>query len=390
MATQSLTVKEIYQFYKDQVIALAPEFTDFSEGSLHDIMAGAFAVSMNELTELTLSEFQKTYFDTAEGSDLEILAKDHFGDTFSRPPAVKATGLMTFLRPTTGAGDVTIPAGTVVKTATDADGNSVSFETDTEAILTGLTIDLNVTAVVPGVAGNVNATLVNVLETTLTDGSVTVSNAAGMAGGQEEQEDSEYRETIKSLILALAGATKKAIRGAVLALPTIGFATILTIEKAVIEYDIGGEQILAGATYFRIPYPVIYVADEAGNSSPSIVAEAEAAIEPIKACGVKINVLGATSVALNWTASIALNAGGPNFAELSSDLTKVKDSMIEYINEKLAIGEGFSRSSANTYILSVWGPAGTGDLTSFSTTAPSGDVAVISSEKLIAGTMSIS
>lgn len=389
MTTKSLSMNEFYQFYKDQVLALAPELTDFSDGSLHDIIAGAFSASLNEMTELTLSEFQKTFFDTATGSDLDTLAVDHFGEAFSRPEAIKATGVIRFSRPNTAEGNVTIAIGTVVKTEKDSEGNEISFLTTEAVTLTGLSIDADIEASVAGVKGNLLPSTLIVLETTLTDPSITVNNLLAMAGGTNEQDDAEYRETIKSLIQALAGATKQAIEGAVLALPSVGFVTLITEEKAVIEYDIGGEEILAGSKFFRIPYPIVYVADENGNSSPSLVADVLEAIIPIKACGVNIDVQGASAIALNWSATLVLNAGGPNYAELQNDLQPIKDSMIEYINTKLSIGEGFSRSSANQFILSVWGPSGTGDLTSFSTSTPAGDVSVNSSEKLIAGTMDL-
>jgi uncharacterized phage protein gp47/JayE len=387
MATKSLSQNEFYEFYKNQVLALAPELTDFSEGSLHDIIAGAFSASMNELTELTISEFQKTFFDTATGNDLDTLAVDHFGEKFSRPQAINATGIITFSRPNTDNGNVTIPVGTVVKTEKDSSGNEILFETTEEVILTGLTVDASIQAQEAGSSGNLLPSTIVVLESTLSDSSITVNNGLAMAGGEDEQDDAEYRETIKSLIQSLAGATKQAIEGAVLALPNVGFVTLITEEKAVIEWDISGSSTIGN--FFRIPYPIVYVADENGNSSPSLVQDVKDAIVPIKACGVNVNVLGATAISINWTASLVLNASGPNYSELQSDLTMIKDSMIEYINQKISIGEGFSRSEANQYILSVWGPSGTNDITSFSTSAPSGDVSVNGNEKLIAGTMEI-
>lgn len=388
MSTKSLSMNEFYEFYKDQVLALAPELTDFSDGSLHDIVAGAFASSMNELTELTLSEFQKTFFDTASGDDLDTLAVDHFGDKFKRPEATLATGIITFSRATSTEGDVTIAAGTIVKTEKDSQGNEISFTTTEEVLLTGLNIDAAIEAQEAGSSGNLLPSTIVVLESTLTDSSVVVTNGLAMAGGEDEQDDAEYRETIKSLIQSLAGATKQAIEGAILALPNVGFTTLITEEKVVIEYNIGGDNTVGN--YFRIPYPVVYVADENGNSSPSLVEDVQEAIIPIKACGVNVEVLGAIAISLNWNASLTLNAGGPNYGELQSDLTKIKESMTEFINTVLEIGSGFSRQDANDYILSIWGPLGTNDLSSFNTSTPSGDVSVQSNEKLIAGTMEIS
>lgn len=389
MTTTVLTQQEFYDIYKNEVTGQAPEFTDFSVGAIHDIIAGALSIAVNEVTELIVSEFMKTFFALAEGEDLDKLAVDHFGDSFARPDASFATGVATFSRPNTDAGNVSILAGSIIKTKKNASGEEIRFKTDATVVLTGLTISVNITAMIPGVSGNVNATNINVIETALTDASVTVNNSADMAGGKEKLSDEEYREFIKARILSLAGATEAAIVGAALSVPGVAFAKPITLERVVIDYDIANDQILPGSTFFRIPYPVLYIADASGNSSPSLIESVRQAILLVRAAGVRIEVRGAVSSDLDWTASLTLNGSGPNYAELSTDLTKIKDSMSAYINEQLAVGQGFNRASANAYILSIWGAAGTNDLTSFSTSIPSGNVSIAVNEKLIAGTMDI-
>lgn len=84
MTTTVKTQGEFYDLYKNEVSGLAGELTDFSEGSMHDILAGAISTGLNELSELIISEFMKTFFGLAEGEDLEFLAIDHFGDDFDR------------------------------------------------------------------------------------------------------------------------------------------------------------------------------------------------------------------------------------------------------------------------------------------------------------------
>jgi hypothetical protein len=397
MATESKTLQEWYDFYKDQVTAIGDDLKDFSDGSMNDIIAGAFSASMNELSELLLAEFRKTFIDTATGTedqggegtadDLQTLAVDHFGDNFSRPQAEPSTGVIKFSRPNTDAGNVTIPIGTAVKTEADSGGNEIRFVTTEEVTMIGLEIEANIEADTGGSNTNVLANKIVILESTLTDNSITCNNEAAMAGGTDEQTDSDYRETIKNLIQSLAGATKQAILGVVSALASVEYVSLSTTEKIVIEWDIGSSMPLG--EYFRIPYPVVYVADASGNSSPALLAEVEAAIEPIKACGVLITVKGAIPIVLNWTGSVTLDSGGPNFASLQNDLTPIINTMNDYINNEIEIGEGFSRISANQYILSIWGPAGTGDITQFSTVSPSADVVVDSNEKIVVGTNGI-
>lgn len=389
MSTTVKTSQEFYQLVKDEAVALAPDFTDFSPGSMLDIINGAISMGFNEISELIISEFSKTFFELAEGDDLDKLMVDHFGTSFARTGATFATGSVTFSRANDSAGDVFIASGTVVKSVKNAQGVEVRFMTTADANLTGTTVSVPVIAAVAGVSGNAIVGKITVIEGALTDPSVVVTNSADMAGGAEKLTDPEYREFGRLKLLSLAGATEAAVKGAASSVPGVGFVTLATLERAVIDYDIANEQILPGATFFRIPFPVIYVADANGNSSAALVEAVRLAVFPIKALGVKIEVKGAIAYEVDWTASVTLNPAGPNYAELQSDLTKILDSMKEYIDSQLAINSGFVRANANAYILSVWGPAGTNDLTAFSTAVPAGDVAGAVGQKLVAGDMVI-
>lgn len=388
MTTTVKSQQELYQVFKDEVVSLAPDFADFSPGALFDIIAGATSMIGNELAELIVAEFSKTFFGLAEGDDLEKLAVDHFGDSFAKPDAVKASGVVTFSRPNNSAGNITIPEGTVVKTIKNSAGEEIRFSTDEDVIITGTSITADVTAAVAGSSGNVMDGKLTVIESALSDPSITVSNSADMAGGADEFDDAEYLAFIKSKILALAGATEAAVEGAAKAVAGVGFAKLTTIERVVIDYDIETMGILEDAIYFRIPYPVIYVADENGNSSQALIDAVKAAIHFVRACGVKVDVKGAVAYEVDWTSTITLNPAGPNYAEFLSDISKITDTMKAYI-DSLAIGSGFVRAAANAYILSIWGPAGTDDITAFSSSVPAGDVAGATGQKLVPGEMEI-
>ena len=380
MTTEIKTAETIRISYKDEVQGEQGELTDFSEGSMHDTMAGAFSLGVNEIIELTISEFRKT------------LAVDHFGDRFLRPASEKATVVLTYSRANTDAGDVNIGIDSVAKTEKDANGEEIRFLTTSAVLLTGLSVTVSAIAAVAGSSGNVDPTLLSVIESPLTDSSVTVSNVFKAAGGVNAEIDAEYRETIRSLIETLIGATKAAVTGALRATPGIEFVSLLEEILPVIEFDIGADTIKAGASFFRIPFPVAYIADINGASSPALLDLANAAADIVRACGVKINIKGAVASSLDWNASLILNPSGPNFATLTTDTTLITDSMQDYMNTTLQINDGFDRIAANNFILSIWGPSGTDDLTAvgFITNVPSGDVAGVVGTKIIAGTMSIS
>lgn len=391
------TLEELRLIFIAAVQAVRPDLTDTNDGSNLDVTGRGMALGVSELSRLTLDEFRKTFLDSANGpevtggpDELQTLAVDHFGDTFARPLATKATGTVTFSRPTSGAGNVSILTGTIVKTAKDADGVEIRFATTADVTLTGLTINAPIEAVIASADGNVLANKIVVIESTLTDSSVVVTNAAVTAGGSDTETDEEYRETIRDLFTALKGAIKAAIEAAARTADGVVYATAIEIEVPVIDYDIATDDIMSGAFFFRIPKGFVYVADEDGNSSPTLIAAAQAKIDMFRAMGVYIQALGGTASTVNWTIDITLNPGGPNFSILSLSTELIRDSMAQYINE-LAIGSGFNIATAQNAILAIWGPSGTNDITgAISTSIPAADIAGTVGVKLIAGTMAAS
>lgn len=383
MSTRILSASEILDIYKNEIVAKGGKLVDFEAGSVNDIRGGAMSTAINEAMELVVAEFRKTFFGTAEEQDLENLAIDHFGESFSRPDATNSTATYTFSRATTGAGNATIPKDTVVKTGKDANGREIRYITDFEVIMSGLSVNVPITSVETGPETRADADAINVIESALTDPSIVGTNINPTAGGTASQEDPDYRETISGLIDALAGATEAAIRGAVEAVPEIEYVSLVTIIKTVIEWDSIGSAPIGGA--FKIPYSVIYVADANGAFSSSLIEKAEDAILDVRACGVKITVVGANSTIVNWTAEMVLNPAGPNYAELSLDTQPIKDSMSNYINSVLGVDAGFNKTQATNYILSIWGPGGTDDLASFATLIPTASIIGVTGTKLVSG-----
>ena len=383
--------QEFFQLFIDTLQAKAPDLTDTSEGSKIDSISGAASLAYEELKRLIIDQFKKTFFETANGpeetggpDDLQTLAVDHFGQAFARPQAVKALDTAIFSR-TVDSGDVLIPAGTIVKTGVDANGLAQRYETLVDVTMVDLTVSTDIRAVVAGKAGRAGAGTINILESTLLDTSITVSNA-GNATGSDAQDTATYRQTIRNLILALAGATAKAIEAKAKTVAGIATASAVEHVKTVIEYDVATSSTVGSP--FRLPVPYLYVGDENGTASSALLAQVLAAINSVKALGVIIHVLSATGVEVDWTAAITLNPSGPNYATFVSNPSRIVDSMTDYINN-LPVGTSFVRATARTAILAIWGPSGTNDLTVFSTSVPFGDVSATASQKLRAGTVGL-
>lgn len=388
------TQQELLDLFITEIQNQNPNLTDTEIGSILDTLGGAVSTAVYEIQQLTIDEFRKTFFDTANGpevtggpDDLERLAVDHFGDEFARPAATFASGTVTFSRPTSGAGNVTILAGTVVKTPASANGTSERFATEANVIMTGLTVNASVNALVAGPNGNAQPNKITQIETALTDPSIVVNNAATFAGGANEQNDVEYRETIRTLLQSLKGGTLEAIQAKALTVAGVEFAKAIEFLQYVKEWNVGGG--VPVGDYFGIPRVKLYVADANGIASIPLVEAVQAAVDTVRAAGVRVEAIAAIALAQNWLASITLNPSGPNFATLQTDTTLIQNEMTKYMQD-LAIGSGFNRAAAKNYIMGLFGPAGTNDLTNFSTATPSGDVTVAANQKIIPNTIGIS
>lgn len=385
--------QELAQEFIEELQSNSPLLTDTSEGSDIDIIAQTVSSAVNELSLITQQEFRKTFFDTAHGpevtgasDDLQTLAVDHFGEAFSRPQATKAKGIVTFSRASSSAGNVLIPAGSIVKTKMTSAGNSQSFETEVDVTLTGLSINASIVALTSGPASNVTANTITVIESSLSDSSVEVTNLQSIAGGEDAQNDAEYRTTIKQLLESLKGATLGAIESKAKTVAGVVYARAIEFMLVVKQWDILGA--IAVGDYFKLPRVKLYVSDANGSASSTLISLVQTAIDGVRAAGVNVEVVGATPINLDWTGQLNLNPLGPNYSILQADLKLIKDDMNTYISN-LPIGSFFIRAVANAYILSKYGPTGTNDITSFYTLSPTADVSATEIQKFIPGNITV-
>lgn len=384
--------QELIEIYRQEVEATAEELTDFEEGSINDILAGATGTLANEVMALITDEFRKTFIDSADGPEitgssdfLQDLAIDHFGDEFSRPGAQIAVGTVDFTRPNISGGDVIIPVGTIVKTPTNANGETQRYQVIAQVIMLTTLISASVEAIVPGTKGNVDEDTVTIIESVLTDSTVVVTNPLAFEGGAAGEDDSKYRETIKRLIQTLRGATKSAIESKALGVSGVEKATGRDFIKTVIEFNPDTSTTIG--LPFTLPVSKLFIADANGTANQALIDLVITAIETTIACGAKIDVIGATAVTLNWTLDITLNPSGPNFTDFQNDTTLITNDMKKFI-QILDIGTDFDRTLAEIAILLIWGPqviGGTGDLTIVKTTIPSGNVDAAITDKFIPG-----
>ena len=263
-------------------------------------------------------------------------------------------------------------------------GDTIKFETVLEENLgaTDLSVNATVEAQVAGAAGNVNANTIVVIDSSLTDSSITVDNAAQTTGGADELTDAEYREYARLQIETIRGGTCTALEAAALNVSGVESAKAVEFRLTVREWDTAGSTPIGEP--FDIPIAKLYIADANGTADATLISAVDTAINSVRACGVEVQVLSGVGLTLQWDFSFVLNPGGPNFAQLSTDPTEIRKTAQAYVND-LALGSDFIRLDGENAIMAVWGPAGTNDLVSVSTNIPTGDVDADVTEKFLAG-----
>lgn len=385
--------QELYEVFVTELGNQAPSLSDLNEGSNIDVLAGVVSVAVSELQALNQEQFRKTFFDTAHGpevtggpDDLQTLALDHFGDAFTRPGATKAIGTVLFSRPNTDKGVVVIEAGTVVKTEKTATGNSVSFSTVSEVEMDGLTIQASVNADEAGPSGNVSPGTIKVIETALTDSSITVTNPLSLSGGKSAENDAEYRATIRYLLETLKGATLQSLEAKAKTIAGVVYCRAIEKIQNVIEWDIALQEPIG--EHFGLPRAILYISDINGNASFLMIENVKKAIEEVRAAGVRVDVFGAVPIAFDWEAEITLNPLGVNYGVLQTSLSLIKEEMVKYIQDR-PVGAAFVRADAKSYIMGKFGPTGTNDLSTFDNLVPTADVAFAANQKMVVGEVKV-
>lgn len=386
MAAPLLTKEQLYSIYKAAVQGADAEndkLTDWSEGSINDMFAGGAAAIGLELQFYIANGFSKTLIANTEGDEMDELIVDHYGDDFGRLGDIAAVGIATFTRISTVAA-YTLPAGTVIETATPVGGSPISFTTDIDLpFVIGQAVGyVSITAEIAGTSGNVSNGDINTIQPPIAGLSVT--NADDTAGGAQRFTDSEYQDYVGDKISEARGATDSGVAAKLRSVPGIVQATVQTLFQSVKNWNIAAG-IVEGVAY-TIVKSICYIADANGTANAALITKAEEALVLEKAAGANILIFGASAQTLDWTAHYVLNGAGPNFALLSVDNSSIKQTMRDYINN-LGIGDDFVRATANAFVLSKWGPSGSNDITTFTTSVPSGDVSTGANIKLISGVM---
>ena len=243
------------------------------------------------------NRFAAATLDGAEGDDLSQTTHDRGVD---RDEGEEAKATLTLARPTALAGAGTIPTGFRVGTQPDDTGAFVTFTIDNDVpfAIGQLTATVTATCAVQGKVGNVVENTITRLLDTPFDTTLTATNAARAAGGDEEESDPDLRDRTRGNFLQQRRGTEDAL---VLAAKTPGTG----VKRA---------STLVDPTTGII---TLFVSDADGNANAAMVAAVQKIIDRSpsegipawRAAGDVVNVVGAVLLTQDITVQLVVRAG---------------------------------------------------------------------------------
>jgi len=202
------------------------ENVNLTERSPLGLFIRVIAWSLGIVWQLAEKVYNSAYVDTAEGTQLDHVAK-YIG--IQRRPAERAVGEVTI----TGDDGTTIPAGFLVAT-----GDDIEFETTQLAIIgAGGNVTVGIIAREPGAGSNVPAgTITKIINPTA--GVDSVTNPEPTAGGRNEETDAELRDRYVLSVAKGGASTIDSIRASLLDTP--GVRAALVVANNTMEVDADG------------------------------------------------------------------------------------------------------------------------------------------------------
>ncbi|CAD5366028.1 Uncharacterized phage protein gp47/JayE [Rubrivivax sp. A210] len=244
--------------------------TDRNVGSVTRLLAESFARDFAVLSRQLEGVYRAGFVETAEGRDLDQLAR-LVG--VQRRQRLAASGSVVFARSTPAPGDVTIDAGTRLSTA---DAPAMQFETTEDRTLQrgNLSVEVPVVALEPGAAGVVAAGAIRVVNRPIL-GIDSVANAQPTRFAGADESDALLRARIQRAHEGAGLATTGALLSALTSLPGLR------------EKDVRiAEDYLAHPGVVKLTVALPEAASESERTTT--VAQAVALIERTRPLGVRI------------------------------------------------------------------------------------------------------
>ncbi|WP_028590367.1 baseplate J/gp47 family protein [Paenibacillus massiliensis] len=301
MAFERKTMENIVQDMVDWSRGVSQKITDFTVGSRARTMLEAAAKELEEYYDKTWRAIRSTIGQSIYSA---------FG--FSKLPPLYATGTVTFERITPADTNYLIPVGTLIKTQATSSRAPITFRTTADAVMVtgGTRVDVPVICLTPGLDGNTEAQTITDFVAKPT-GIDTVTNAAALANGREEETDDEQKTRFKKFIASLSRGTLQSIE--------YGATTVqLTdVTGAAIE------RVVDCQAFEDLPARKgevdLYIWNGVGTASPELFVATQKTLtgyyedgKPIygyKSAGIQVNLFSVTMKPVSIRLTLTFNAG---------------------------------------------------------------------------------
>lgn len=338
------------------------ELTDFNTGSVVRTILEAAAAEIDQYYQALLKGFYEA---------VPVAIYKSF--SFSRLPAVGASGYVTFTRESGYVGEITIPTGTRV---------TIPGESFNYAVVSGVVMEAGVNTVDALVLAAVTGSSTNCLAGSITsitdsiDGIASVTNAAAFTNGSDEETDGERKLRFQKWLNTLARSTRESIEygaSTVKLYDDSGVVTEQVTKVVVYEPCVDDTPIGDPGTVY------VYIWNGVDGASSSLIAETSKILHGYvdddgnkvagwKAAGVVATVAAVTPTAVNVTATITLDG-----SRLEADVDADVEAAIGNLFSSLDIGESLIFSKLIQTVMDVEGVADVSFTTPTASTSAGGD-----------------
>jgi len=234
-----------------------------NQSKVTDQTVGAVARTLLEASAIEIEELYQQMANAIEAAQAE---GTYAAFSFSRLPAKKATGTVTF----TGTPASTVGVGTSVATEATATVPAVQFVVTAEVTIPGGgSVDAPVEAILEGTEGNVDAgTITRLLS--IVPGVSSIANAAKLTNGRDIESATERADRFARYIASLSQATEDAIRQAAMDVDGVfGVSPVESPELTVLSYDQSGDAFTDDSNVAAVPdvttFKLVSAAPAAGD-----------------------------------------------------------------------------------------------------------------------------
>lgn len=244
------TVNDIASRMRQALLVSEPELDTTVGTPTRKIIDAVAEVIAEAYVDKSLLTYQYD-IDSKTGADLDEFVR-LFG--FTRFPAKRATGMVTFERTSAATSDILIPINTQVTTE---GATPIVVQTTAPALLVigQSTVDVPVQAAVGGTSGNVAANSLRFRVSPLT-GISSFTNLSALTGGADAESDTQLRERWKSTVFRNLAGTEQMYLATALNDPAVTKASVIGATRTWRErIEVVGGTVTSTVAGARYIYP---------------------------------------------------------------------------------------------------------------------------------------